>query len=67
MQSICTNFEFDQSLTTSLAKQVMTEQLSNGWDRLTKQAQLVCEELDLEGLFNHDVTKTQFKFSVKKA
>ena len=46
-----------QSEDLSLAKQIMSEQIKNGWPGLCKQAQLISDELNIEGLFDHDVDK----------
>ena len=56
-----------QSEDLSLAKQIMSEQIKNGWPGLCKQAPLISNELNIEGLFDHDVDKAQFKSLVQKA
>ena len=56
-----------QSEDLSLAKQIMSEQIKNGWPGLCKQAPLISNELNIEGLFDHDVDKVQFKSLVQKA
>ena len=45
----------------------MSEQIKNGWPGLCKQAPLISNELNIEGLFDHDVDKVQFKSLVQKA
>ena len=42
---------FCQDEQTSLAKQVMTQQLSQDWPGQCEQAQLISDELELQGLF----------------
>ena len=56
-----------QDEVSNLSKQILNEQLANKWDGLTKDAQLICDEINLSGLFNTDIGKIQFKSLVKKA
>ena len=56
-----------QSNETSLAKQVMNEQLLNKWPGTTEQASRICEDLNISGLFNENISKKQFKVIAKKA
>ena len=58
---------FCHSEDSNLAKQVMNEQLQHDWPGLTKQAIHICNELNLSGLFDPQVSKSQFKSVVKKA
>ena len=56
-----------QSDETSLAKQILTEQLLNKWPGTSQQAENICEDLNISGLFNQDISKKQFKATVRKA
>ena len=53
-----------QDEVTSLAKQVLNEQIAQEWPGLASDAALICEELKLTGLIDPMVTKKQFKVSV---
>ena len=50
-----------------LSKQIMDEQMSNNWSGLVKQAKICSDELNLSGLFDQQVTKSQFKLKIKEA
>ena len=52
---------------SSLAKLVLDEQLSNDWDGLSKVAKQIEEELEISGVFNADVRKQSYKKVVKEA
>ena len=51
----------------TLAKQVMSEQISRNWPGLVKQASLYQDKLNLTGLFDPQVTKNQLKTKTKEA
>ena len=51
----------------NLSKQILTEQLKNGWHGLSKDAMAIAEELELKGLFDSHASKGQFKLRVKEA
>ena len=52
---------------SNLARQVMNEQLLHDWPGLSQHAICICNELNVSGLFDTQVSKTQFKSIVKKA
>ena len=51
----------------NLLKQILSEQVKNGWPGLSRDAMTIAEELEVEGLFDLQVNKTQFKLRVKEA
>ena len=55
-----------QDKVSNLSNQIMNEQLSNNWDGLSKDAQLICDEINVSGLFDPEINKNQFKSLVKK-
>ena len=52
---------------SSLAKQVLNEQILNEWSGLYLDSKRICEELDISGLFNPTINKKQFKVIVRNA
>ena len=51
----------------NLAKEVLTEQLENGWDGPSKDAITIQEMLGITGVFDPEVSKDQYKKTVKEA
>ena len=51
----------------TLAKEIMEEQVSNGWPGLVNEAVVISENLDIPGLLDPLVTKKSFKRFVKDA
>ena len=56
-----------QDINTNLSKQILSEQLTNNWQGQGQVAQELCNELNIHGLFNQDISKAQFKISVRRA
>ena len=56
-----------QDESSNLSKQILSQQMSNNWNGLSKAALLICEELKICGLFDPQINKKQFKTLVKKA
>ena len=56
-----------QESETNLSKQILTEQLKYNWPGQSQIAQKLCEELDISGLFDQQISKAKFKLIVKKA
>ena len=52
---------------SNLSKQIINEQILNDWSGLSKEAQDICDELELSGLLDPQVDKKHFKASVRKA
>ena len=45
----------------------MTEEINHDWNGLASYALDICKELIIEGLFDHQVSKSKFKERVKKS
>ena len=52
---------------SSLAKQVMNEQMSNEWMGLYMDSKSICDELNIVGLFDPAINKKKFKAIVRNA
>ena len=50
-----------------LSKQVLTEQLKNNWSGLSKDAYQIEDILGVSGVFDVNVTKSEYKVRVRKA
>ena len=51
----------------NLSKQILDQQLVHDWPGQSKVAKMICEELDISGLFDQNVNKKQFKSLVRRA
>ena len=52
---------------SNLSKQILNQQMMNEWPCLSKIALQLCNDLNVSGLFNSQMSKTQFKSVVKRA
>ena len=52
---------------TNLSKQILSEQMKNNWPGTSQTALAICQELSIDGIFDSNITKNQFKLKVKEA
>ena len=56
-----------QDIETNLSKQVLSEQIKHGWPGQVHLAKNLCEALNITGLLDPEVSRSQFKSEVKRA
>ena len=50
-----------QDIETNLSKQVLSEQIKHGWPGQVHLAKNLCEALNITGLLDPEVSRSQFK------